>query len=250
MSRTIDYILADGTTSRRLSSSLVRKRMPYPNDHEVLGLSLDLSLHLHLPPRRRATTTAISWLPTNPEQYDKLIRDSLVANLTTIANISETLLAAAQACPASTAQRRLRPGRSPREDEMRARLRCALLSQDERAALVQSMWDARYIIMSEKTVSRTAGILGNLREGDWGARHLSQSYAPMQFLKQHGSRIVDPCAIALEAHVYYSDLLASPAEEFRAQNVALSEELKVDRAMELISDATLNIEVIPKLGDQ
>lgn len=91
---------------------------------------------------------------------------------------------------------------------------------------MQSLWDVRHIIVTEKTVSRSAGILGHLRGGGGGARRLSHSHAPMPYLKkQDGPKIVDPCAIALEAHVYYSQLFASPAEELRPQDVALSEEV-------------------------
>lgn len=84
-SQTIDYILADGTTAQLLSSSLVRRRMPCPSDHAVWGLSLDLALRLHLPPRRRATKKA--WLVA---LKPRAVPQDLPANMATTETLGKT----------------------------------------------------------------------------------------------------------------------------------------------------------------
>lgn len=50
--------------------------------------------------------------------------------------------------------------------------------------MVQGMWDARHTIQAEKKVCRSAGIMGHLRGGGWGARHLSQSYVLAIFTRR------------------------------------------------------------------
>lgn len=162
-SRTFEYLLVDKVSAGRLSSSRVRSRMPYPSDDTMLALSLDLALHLHLPPRRRTGRKTIGWWPQHPEQYDQLVRSAMPQAMTTISAISDAILASARA-PRGNDLARV----AARQEATRARLHCARISAAERSALVQSMWDARHVIISGKKTCHALLGFWVISEGEVG----------------------------------------------------------------------------------
>lgn len=217
--RTIDYSLADHTTAQRLSSSLVRRTCRTPATMQFWDyLCKETNRMVALGPG--PVRQDLSPLLAAAHDHDREHRHD---HLDRCAGL-----------PGDNGAAPTSPRPQPHGGFVaRTVAMCASLSGRKGRSRAVALGRAPHHRGRE---GRVSFCLGHLRGDGWGARHLSHSHAPMPFMKKpDGSNVVAPSAIAVEA---------SPAEEFRPQGVALSEELKVGQALESTIEATFSTEVI------
>lgn len=100
------------------------------------------------------------------EQCDPEVHKALTTNMTRFSEVATALMFAAEACVATTSNTRPRPGVSDTDEGLRARLRAARTTPQEREALVQAMWEHRHRIAQDKSISSAARVLGHPRGAD------------------------------------------------------------------------------------